>query len=167
MTGSDPGFELDRNATFHRREWAAERVAMVAFVLILLVAGFGLFGDGPLSESERTSASGLLTVHYQRFVRQGGSDQLKVELAPGAGAQGQVKVWVSQSYLSHVQVQSISPQPDSSAARGDGVVYTFQAQPSAPLTVVFSVQPTGLLREHAAVALNAEPPVRFGQFVYP
>ncbi len=75
------------------------------------------------------------------------------------------KLWVASDYLEGVQLDQLTPMPDSVEARGDGFVFTFLARSSKEgLTVSFDFTPEahGLLS--GRVSLDGGERLSFRQF---
>ena len=127
---------------FQRKWWAFERGVWIVFGIILLLTLLGAFGRGWLAKAEQASADGELTLKYDRIQRTGTPSDLTIVFGPGAVHQGAIHLNVSESLISKLGMQRISPQPERSTLNGDGVTYTFPAMPGKA-TIVLSLQPSG------------------------
>lgn len=105
---------------------------------LLVVAAFlGLFGDGPVSHATRT-VGGRVTLEYQRFARAEAQTSLRVTVHhPGK----EVRLTLSRDYADDVQLQTITPQPDTMSADLEGLTLTFRPRSSSPLPVELFVEP--------------------------
>ena len=93
---------------------------------------------------------------------------LRIGLKPGAVTQGEVRVWLDRQYIEGVQIQHVSPQPQSVEAGSKGLTYVFNiAEPDQPTAFTFDLQPQKMGLLEGRVGLEGEEPVSFNQFVYP
>ena len=71
-------------------------------------------------------------------------------------------------YIEGVQIQHVSPQPQSVEAGSKGFTYVFNiAQPDQPTAFTFELQPQKMGLLEGRVGLEGEEPVSFTQLVYP
>lgn len=154
--------QLVRDDGFERRNLIATRVAFAVLTVMVVAAVLGVFGGtGPLAET--TVRSGQAAVGFDRFVRLGAPTELHVTLA---GDQADMSnVAVKSAYLSGFTVEGITPQPDSQTARPDRLVYTFDAD--APATVTLALTPREAGIQRGVVDTGSGDPVEFTQIVYP
>ena len=163
MAESARSIEIDDDMPFQRRSWMLERIAWGVLGLLVLAALAGLFGSGLLSSA--TANEDGLEVRYDRFMRLHGPSNLEVT-APVEG--GEVRLSISAGYLDDLQVNTISPEPESVEAGDDGHVYVFAASEEASeLVVVFDTEPERIGRLRGEIAVEGGPQVGFTQFVYP
>lgn len=147
-----------------RAEWRFERAGALVLLALVAAAALGLFGNGLLSRAVRVD--GPLEVVHQRFARSGAAAPLDVTVAPGAAVAGTVDVLVAEEYLGAVDVQSVSPEPDSTSVAPGFLVLTFPVEPDAELRVRFSVQAEDVGTVRGTVRAGGAS-VSFAQFVYP
>ena len=159
---------------FNLWEWRIQRMGWVLIALFLLAALVGLFGGGVLSNATaRDEGDGYeLALGYPRFGRAESTLQLDLQVtAPGQSAD-EVSAKLSGQFVEKVTITSISPEPDSSAAEGDTVVYTWQVEEwSEPLVVRFEYESRDwrMLSGTFEVDAGSEPlgQVAFEQFLFP
>ena len=163
------GLEIETAPLFQRRSWQFERAAWLMMAALIVAALSGLFGDGPLSRAqspESMDAAGTLRVGYERFARLNAPLRLQVRvLTPHAG---ELRLWVSRTYLDHTQIESIMPPPERVAASADQLIYFFRVtDTAAPLDVNFhlTAEQVGPLRGQAGTESSA--PVSFQSFIFP
>ncbi|EYB68527.1 hypothetical protein DEIPH_ctg021orf0038 [Deinococcus phoenicis] len=167
--------EIRQDLEFHRREVRAENVGWAVMLLILLAALLGLFGSGPLSKATAQAAGGGLTVKYNRFARYLAPAELTLTFSPDSIQEGGLHVWLSREFLQHVQIQQITPEPDSVQLEGQRLTYTFKAlKTGQPQQVVFQLemQAIGTLKGAAGLAgtsaqAGQAEEVQFSSFIYP
>lgn len=166
MTKSDrPMSEIDQgqDEAFHHKEWVAQRWGRVLIGALVVAAGLGFFGPGPLSHS--SVGAGDMEVRYLRFARAGGSADLVVTFPVEAG---EVRVALDARYLEEMTVDAVTPEPDRVISDADWTVFVFAIRPSSQtVTVTFSFTPTGMGGVQGWVQAGDRDPVTFRQFVYP
>lgn len=161
--------ELDQDLDFQRRSWAVQRVGWGVMALVAVAALLGLFGPGPLNNAITGSKEAPLWLEYKRFGRfQTSAMLLRVHLGPEAGHDGKVRVLLNRDYLENVQVQQVTPQPESVEAGPKYLTYIFQVtEPNQPTAVTFHLQPEQIGLLSAQVGLPKRQPLSFTQFIYP
>jgi hypothetical protein len=151
-----------------RRALVFQRVGWAVFALIIVAALAGLLGPGPLSWTSATTPAGLVEVEYSRFVRHVADTSVELRVQPDPAQPSTARVWISTAYLSALNVQQVTPQPDTWTAMGDGVELTFPAAAGPdPVTVQLEIRPDDLWLVRGAVGAPGQEPVEFWQFVYP
>jgi hypothetical protein len=165
----EPELQLDADPRTAHRPVAAgwQRLRWSVLALVVLAALAGLLGPGPVSDATATAPDGQVEVRYERFTHWVGSTSVELQVAADPAQPDQARVWISQEYLSGLQLEQVQPEPDSWTAMDDGVVLAFPVTGPEPLSVELQVRPAeiGLLR--GAVGVPGRDPLRFWQFVYP
>ena len=158
--------EIGQDLDFQRKEWRIQRIGWVVIALIALAALLGVTGSGVLA---RTAVSeGPLQLTYSRFDRLEAPTTLEVHLAADAVSGEQVELWIDRAYLQDVQVEQVVPEPEAVRGDGDGLIYVFGVEePGQPLMVTFDLRHTTFGPKSGWIALADEPPLDFGQFVFP
>jgi hypothetical protein len=159
--------ERAQQPRYQRRAFVAQRVGWAVFALIVVAALAGLLGPGPLSWASATAPSGLVEVEYSRFVRDVGDSNVELRVQPDPAQPDTARVWISSEYLSSLNLQQVTPEPDTWTAVDEGVVLAFPTSGPDPVTVQIHMRPDelGLLR--GTVGAPGQEPVEFWQFVYP
>jgi hypothetical protein len=155
--------QLDEDELFQRRDWICQRIAWVAFALVLLAALLGLFGSGPLSTA--TVSGDGFEVEYERFARRGRAMWLVVRIEePPAGA---VVIEISQEYLEVCTVERTEPTSTEEASGELMRRFEFDAEPGSAAEYAFRLEPgsAGLVR--GTIAVNGGDHVEFSTFLYP
>lgn len=143
-TGSDRGLELDQDMPYQERAWRVERVAWVVLSLIIVAALVGVFGTGPLSSTTAGDEQTGLSAGYERFVRHDGRSSLELSISPDHASDGHVEVWLSAGYLSDIQIENISPQPDEVRTSGERDIFVFLTDNPSSMTVTFHFRPNSI-----------------------
>ena len=163
--GSAP--EIEQDLEFERRAWIIERVGWILMLLVVIAALLGLFGHGVLGYRSATAPNGSVTVEYEAVARKGGSTGLDISVRAPRHADA-VVVLIADSYLRHVDVESITPEPSVVTGSGDAVRFEFPVAPGTDeLLVRLQLRPDALGSIEGSVETPDGPPVRFSQFVLP
>lgn len=160
--------EIEEDLPFQRREWFAERVAWAVMALLIAAALLGLFGTGPLSRTTAGDEAGPMWLEYERFARLLAPALLRVHVGPGAAKDGIVRVWIDRRYIDRLEVQQVTPQPDSTELGGERLIFAFRrAEDDGAATITFNARPTHAGSLSGQVGLIDGPAVSLQQFVYP
>jgi len=127
---------------FQRKWWAFEKVVWTFFGVVLLLTMLGAFGRGWLAHAQKKSPDGALTLKYDRIQRTGTPSDFTFQFGPEAVRNRQIRLFMSESVISKLGAQRISPQPAQSVLGDGGITYSFPVQGQAA-SVVVSVQPSG------------------------
>jgi hypothetical protein len=160
--------EIDQDLRFQKREWAFERVSWVVMALFVLAGLLGLLGRGPMSYQTAASPDGTVSVEYERFVNHRAGAQMTVRVPGDVTAGGTFRLVINQDYLRGVQVQQITPTPDTTEAGEGRQVFVFRAaDPGRPTAVVFYLEAEGPATLTGRISIPGGPPAEFTQVVYP
>ncbi|MDQ6718743.1 MAG: hypothetical protein M3Z17_10425 [Gemmatimonadota bacterium] len=79
-----------------------------------------------------------------------------------------VELWIDRHWLSEMEINGITPEPDKTRVLADRIVYSFRAQPgSSPARITFEMDNRTLWRIHGGLGLTNGPSYSFSQFAYP
>ncbi len=160
--------EIDQDLEFQQREWRAERAGWSALVFVIVLAGAGVFGHGPVSWSTTSAPDGTLSLDYEEFGRRGGTQDLVIRVAASEAQSGKWAVDVDGKYAAGLVVQAVNPEPDSVESTDQSVRYTFsQQRSSASLEATFSMRPATLWSTTGRVSVPGGSSVVFRQFFFP
>ena len=158
--------QIDEDMEFQRRSWIVQRIGWAICALIILLAALGLFGDGILSNVQAGEQEGPLWLEYPRFERFEDEFQIKVHANEGA-AEGEIRIQLDQNYLDGVEVNSISPEPDTELIDTNGITYVFKTNGNSPFTAHFYVIARKAGSLSGRFRLQNGETVGFSQFIYP
>src|SRR5688500_4451928 len=122
--------ELNRNETFHRRDWMAQRIGWAVWAAVLGAALAGFAGPGPMSHRRISAPDNSLSISYDRFVRYHSRSTLELILRPKQ-ATDTLPVHFNQGFIDAVEVHRIEPAPAASFLGKEGLVYFFQVEQGA------------------------------------
>lgn len=159
--------EIDQDLQFQRRMWRIERVGWGAMAIILICAVMGLFGNGPLSRTT-TQTGELFAVEYQRFGRYQAPMEMRLHLLAGFTKDDSLFFQLDRTFLSHVQIARITPQPALEQPTSDGIrfIYPVRVQDGSIL-VTISYQPEQIGMLKATLRADDTSPLSIRQFIYP
>lgn len=150
---------------FQRRFWAVQRAGWGVLSVMLVLAGLGLFSNGPLSRAEARSANGTMAVEYQRFLRNGAAATMVVRLAAGNGP---AEFFIGREALDKLGITRIQPPPSHSSVSDDGIRLAFARIGDAPARIQLTVKPMGFGRLHVSLRNDdAGDRLEYSAFIYP
>jgi hypothetical protein len=162
------GIDLENHDALQQTEWRTQRVCWFLWSAIIVAAGLGLLGPGPLSAARNSNADGALTVTYDRFLHYHHPTELRITIGGATGVGDEVKLKLNQALLNRIRIQRIEPEPVRASLAGDGIVYAFSASDSTDLReIVFHVDFERIGRSRGTIAVNGKAPIVVSQFVYP
>src|SRR5215210_220490 len=162
--------QINENIDFQRRIWGFQTVGRVVMALVLLAALLGLLGPGLLSNgaSAESPQAELGVKEYERFLRFMKPTTLRIGLEPGAVTEREARVWLDRQYIEGMQIQHVTPEPESMEAGPTRLTYVFNIEdPDQSTAFSFDLQPQKMGLLEGRVGLEGEEPVSFKQFVYP
>ncbi|HEX6203298.1 MAG TPA: hypothetical protein VF100_09865 [Thermoanaerobaculia bacterium] len=159
--------EIEQDLEHQRRAWRWRRVGWTAIGLVLLAAVAGVFGPpGPLSRTTAGEPGSALWVEHPRFVRQSRTAEIRVHLRTADPAP---RLWLDERLLAALDVDHVTPQPESATAASGRLVLELSVDPAAGaaagVTLVVEAKGPGLV--DGRVGLVGGPAVRLGLLVYP
>jgi hypothetical protein len=166
-TSTMPGIGVPDDPRMERRERILERAGWLVIAAILAAALAGFFASGPVADGSAEGSGGRLQLDFQRYARNGGMTDLRVRAEPADSAADSAEIWFGNDYLNAIQIEGVVPEPEAWVAGRDGVVLRFEAVPGEPVQATVIVRPDEFGRQHGAIALGEDPPIRFWQFFYP
>ena len=154
---------LSKKICLYRSSYGGPNYWCLLF-LVVLVALLGFFGTGPLSKAEAVSPNGELRIQYDRFDRNGASNEMVVK----AKADGQGKVWltIDGALLQRFTIEGIQPEPVNAEGFGDGMRLELKPDSEGWTTAYFALRATGIGPVKANIR-SEDQSVEVGQFLYP
>ncbi len=160
--------EIDQDLDYQQQSWIIQRIAWLVMGLVILAGLLGVFGTGLLSNAKVGKQTDPLWLEYGRFERFQSPTKLRLHFSPNAGQAGKIRVWFKRNYLENVQLQQVTPEPESVEAQSDRFIYTFaNPKPNQPTTVTFYLEPDQIGVLSGSVGLETGSPLPFNQLVYP
>jgi hypothetical protein len=160
--------DVNQDLDFTRREWIFERIGWATFALILLAGLLGLLGQGPLSQRQAGTPGSALWIEYQNPDRYQAPTELRLHVGPGASGQGELHILLAREYADRMDIQAITPEPDSVQVGPDWINYVFSVRkPGQPVEVVFDFEFAKFGPANGEVAIEQGEHISFRQFVFP
>ncbi|CAN7169907.1 hypothetical protein LJR232_000236 [Aquipseudomonas alcaligenes] len=148
-----------------RHLWMLERIGAWLLLLIVLLTLLGLFSKGLLSSVEAMSPQGQLHVDYERFLRNGATSTLVIDLKGQPGETLDLKL--EGEMLEGSTIESIHPQPVSGAThRGTGLSLQLRPDAQGHARIHLGLRADGVGLYDSRVIGNGES-VDLTQFIYP
>lgn len=151
---------------FQRKWWRFERVVWTVFTAIIVLDLLGAFGRGYLANSTMRATDGTMDVKYEHIERFSTPSMLRIQFGPAAVHDGKIQLYVSQSIVSKLGNRRVIPQPASSVAKQNGILYTFPASAKGA-SAAFALQPTRPGVFHIALQVPGGEKLRSRIFVVP
>ena len=160
--------EVHEDFEFQRREWIVQRVGWGAMALLVLAALLGLLGRGPLSSANITTTDGAIRVEYDRFLHYHSQGELRIFVRAETADTNELRLWVDRDFLSKIELQRVTPEPERVEAGSDRHVFVFRVTDRSKLTLVtFQFEPNEVGSLTCRLGTVDSEPAQFGQFVYP
>ncbi|WP_281076715.1 hypothetical protein [Klebsiella quasivariicola] len=157
---------IDENERALRFEYRFRRYGIIILSLIILTALSGLWSSGYFSEAHRDSATGELSVDYQRYARLMSETELNILINPDQ--KNETTISFASTLLSRYQIGDIRPQPDKMYSSGGKLYLVYQQTPHRlPMSVWLSITPKTAGNITLQAAVNDRPAVTWSQFIYP
>jgi hypothetical protein len=152
--------ETSEDPRFERAEWRWQRVGWALMAIVVVAAGLGAFGDGPLADTRVGDEH--LAARYQRLAREAAPTTLTLTGRPEHGV---LRVWIARAYLDGVEVERIEPEPERVVVEADRHVFEWPAGGESA-EVRFELLPSapGWLRGRAG---SGDASVALAQWVFP
>jgi len=158
-----PRLEIQEHLEFQRKSWIAERIGWVFLWLVSAAGLAGVFGQGPLAQTEAGEAGGL-RVQYERFLQTDASSELRIHLPPSDGAEQSLTVgW---DYMREMEIQKATPLPLRMEAAAGSVRFVFAVASGEAARVGVRLRPQKPGRYRGFVESGGER-VEVSQFCYP
>jgi hypothetical protein len=151
--------EMDEALNLHKTGWTVQRIGWTFFMLIVILALLGLFGNGIISHRKTETAGNM--VEYERYGRFENSTSIHF-LANNEN--GQAVLHIPQQYLQHFELEKITPEPDRQMVLNGHYVYSFQAD--APVHILLRGMPKKRGAMEAVVQIN-NTQFTLSQFIFP
>jgi len=153
--------ELDDDLAFQRKEWFGQRIGIAVLSLFVIAALLGLTGSGGvLSHATAGERDGAVYVEYDRVVRRGAKATMTLHFH--SEPPGFIQFWISAPYLADVQIDSVSPVPQTVTVEESRLVYTIRAA-SPDVAVTLEVEHKRWGRHEGEVGIVGGPSARFRQ----
>ncbi|MNO45597.1 hypothetical protein D3C76_358660 [compost metagenome] len=156
---------VEEDMPMQQRVWRFERVGWYVLLLIVLLALAGLFGNGPLSDAQMTSADGRVQVEYQRLSRSGTTDNLRITVR---GSPGQpVKVLLGGTLLTEASIETMQPEPQVSLSQGKALLLQLGTSEDGIATLYLTLRSEHVGTLDGVVRVGAGSAVHFSTFLFP
>ena len=154
----DGELEVGYNAGFEGSWRRVEQVGRVVLGLIVVAGAAGLFGRGPFSHRQATTASGALAADWEPVARYGTPTMVTIHLDTRRfDPAHQWVVHVNNVFVEPMGLQAILPQPAHQAVDGAGLAVTVGLDGARQDGLLrFMLKPTEVGRMHMEVHVGQE-----------
>lgn len=158
-TASLPG--LDEDLQLQIRGWKVQRVCWFFLLLLLILTGMGLFGEGVLSK--RRLMAEQVSFEYERFPRYSNETEVLIRMrSPGPRAEVEIPL----AYLSCFKTEEVFPAVFERKVKGDDLSYSFDTGGKDSLLIAFRLTPQKRGSVSAEWNVNGTD-LRVSHFIYP
>jgi hypothetical protein len=164
------GLQIDQDVEHYRRSHKRKVAVLWLFLVFILAVLAGATGKGPVSDEElRNDATGE-KIETQRFIRYQSPIALTILANTSiAGNDSLFDIAISTSYLQQFSIESILPEPVTTAAGGDNYVFSFKVikgQRGQP--IIFHIKPEQAMKNvKGEVMLEDGATFTISQYIYP
>jgi hypothetical protein len=156
---------VQENMRVQQSLWRSERYGMWWMLAVVLLTLLGLFSKGLLSTTHQASAQGQLQVDYERFLRNGASSSMTIELHGEPGSE--LTLTIEGELLDGLSVEGITPPAEHAATYArSGMQLQLKADAQGTARVHLEVRADGVGRYHSVLAANGQR-LTLNQFIYP
>ncbi|MDH4552698.1 hypothetical protein [Pseudomonas sp. BN607] len=156
---------VQEDMTMQQRVWRFERVGWYLLVVIVLLGLAGVFGNGPLSNAQVTSADGRLHVEYQRLSRSGTTDSLRITVR--GSARKPIMVQLDGSLLREASIETLQPQPQASLSQGKAILLQLGTSEDGIATLYLTLRSEYVGTLECSVRAGPSSAVHFSTFLFP
>jgi hypothetical protein len=159
---------IEADLAYQHRTWRVQRIAWLAFILVIVGALAGVFGSGPLSSTSAGTPTEGLSIEYERFARLNARTTIVVRADRRFARGDEIGIVLSGDAVRAMELQSTTPPADGAGVSPDGVILRFRTdrQPGE-LTLVLHTNPRQAGRLSWRIGLVGGPTHSFRQWVYP
>lgn len=157
---------IDESQLFLNFEARFHKVGFVVLLCIILLALFGFFSGGFVSDTVSKNTTGTMTLHFERFGRW--QTELNMKISATGQHSGKNIYRIAGDFTTFYETENIWPQPDNMYSKGDALYLVYNTaenqQDSSIWLRVTPVKPGSAIN---VIQLNNTPEIRFRQFIYP
>ena len=155
---------VEENMAMQQRVWRFERVGWYVLSLVMLLALAGLFGRGPLSQGQASSADGragaIRALEPQR--RDGTPEDHGTWPAQRAG-----RGPAGWELFREASLETLQPQPLRSRSEGQGLALQLETGTDGTATLYLTLRADTPGSLEGRVSLGPDSVVHFSSFIYP
>jgi hypothetical protein len=158
MNKIEHSLELEDSIDLHKRGWVIQRFFWAFFILFLLAAALGLFGNGLMSKVE--VKAGNSTIEYERFGRYSNLMNIKF-YGPDSGIS---EISFPLEYMNHFKIEKVFPKPESETQKDGRLIYRFDKDNSYKINVELKPEEYGFINNNIRVNKGT---VQIVHIIYP
>jgi hypothetical protein len=151
--------EIEEHLREQSNGFVIQKIGLCLILTIVSLAAIGLFGDGLISHAEINSSSG--TARYERFHRHEAAMKLGFQVP---SVTGKCTVSLPTAYLDKVEVESLTPSPQSTTVSNNLVHYTFSG--AGDMNIVFHLIPRKVGRIEGDIQVD-DGHFQISHFIFP
>ncbi len=154
--------------SFHQKNWITAIFGQALIGIFVVASIVGLFGGGIYSDVSRQSTDATVQANFARITRYQSPSEIRLAIDGDVTTNGTAAVHLSRSFTDHIEISSISPEPESVAINGDALTYSFEVESGQDkLTATFYITVERIGRISGEISAGDGEPVHISQFVFP
>jgi hypothetical protein len=158
-------YDKPEDLRFQEHSWKAERFAWAVFSILIVMAGLGYFGRGPVSRTVVGGPDHGIEVQYERYLRAETVTHLHISFLT---SEDPARLWIDSAYFDHMQLSGINPEPEKVTLGEGGWIYEFPAAPAGQsASVTFYLEPEKTGHQELTLKRADRPELHGTQWVFP
>jgi hypothetical protein len=142
-----------------------ERITWSALAILIVLGLFGLFANGPSTETAAAYKDGTIAVEFQRFAHKTALSRFTIRVKP-ASPQG-TRLRLGPAFFDYYDIELLEPRPLHSSAGAAGLDLTFAASDAGDLAVHLAARAKRFGIAAIAIDVEGQSGVSFTQLIYP
>ena len=151
--------QLEEDIALAEKSWPIQRVGWGILFLFLIMAALGTCGTGILSSASQQQ--GNTTMEYERFARYGNAFELSFKMA---NVKEHSIIAIPQSYLEHMEIKTISPNPSQQVVEDGNHLFVFDGNGKMEVSFFLEPEKAGKMETHIMAGHSR---FSFTQLIYP
>lgn len=132
--------DIAQSLKAQQRLWLVQRWGRGFALLIILLALFGLFGNGMLSSQK--ASQGNWSIQYQRLGYFEAEQTYQISIKKSLVEDNQIKIWIENEALKQISVTKITPEPIRTVLSARKSIFIFSVKEEEELSdIYFSFKP--------------------------
>ncbi|WP_435954961.1 hypothetical protein [Dryocola sp. BD626] len=147
------------------KEWQLEKWGSRVLIALVILALFGAFSDGPLSQTTAVNKDGTLSVEYQRVMRAMTNETYTFRIKALTGEP--TVLTLGRDFMDNFEIETLQPQPLVTHTSLHEMVLTWPASPNREQAMWLTAQPQSSGHFTSTITHKGAEPVTLSQWVLP
>jgi len=155
--------EIEQDHKFQKTSWKLQKAGTIFIILVILTALTGLIGSGPLSFRKINHEN--ISIEYPAITRFSHPEQIKIRIYNPEG--DTIKLLISRSYLSEVNIDGIIPEPVEESVYMDYIQFSFLLDNNYNNDILFDLQFRTSLNLKGEWGIKDKDLITINHFIFP